>query len=144
MVLLYSKFQELMVLFLNPTYIHLTKSVFLLLFKLLYGLVFVKGEILRLTYISYTHTKTEMLFFNKRLFNLNFSYREIRFEIVQLVMVWTTIQIKLFQFKKNIGGTLQFFDWQRKISKIFFSYRENRFENDTNQLVLDSLKPLFK
>ena len=120
MVLLYSKFQELMVLFLNPTYIHLTKSVFLLLFKLLYGLVFVKGEILRLTYISYTHTKTEMLFFNKRLFNLNFSYREIRFEIVQLVMVWTTIQIKLFQFKKKLVEHCNFLIDREKYLRFFF------------------------
>ena len=120
MVLLYSKFQELMVLFLNPTYIHLTKSVFLLLFKLLYGLVFVKGEILRLTYISYTHTKTEMLFFNKRLFNLNFSYREIRFEIVQLVMVWTTIQIKLFQFKKTLVEHCNFLIDREKYLRFFF------------------------
>ena len=49
----------------------------------LYSLVFVKGEILRLTYISYTQKPRNVVFQYKRLFNLNFSYREIRFEIVQ-------------------------------------------------------------
>ena len=66
------------------SYVHtLDKKCFSPTIQALYGLVFVKGEILRLTYISYTNKKTEMLFFNKRLFNLNFSYREIRFEIVK-------------------------------------------------------------
>ena len=121
MVLLYSKFQELMVLFLNPTYIHLTKSVFLLLFKLLYGLVFVKGEILRLTYISYTQKNR----------NVVFQYKAFQLELflpwnsfwnctIQLVLVWTTIQIKLNSNSKTLVEHCNFLMDRKNIKDFFF------------------------